>query len=82
MNCHPPSQFFDDPPDDDVMPPADLVKIFKSTMPRCKDMLIRCTWAGYAEPCLSLFKVMTTDDGFCCIFNAFDSYQVLKEEFA
>ena len=31
-----PTQFFDDPPDDDVMPPADLVKIFKSTMPRCK----------------------------------------------
>ena len=49
---------------------------------RCKDMLIHCTWAGYAEPCLSLFKVMTTDDGFCCIFNAFDSYHVLKEEFA
>ena len=34
------TQFFDDPPDDDVMPPADLVKIFKSTMPRYKDNLI------------------------------------------
>ena len=23
-------EFFDDPPDDDLMPPADLVKVFKS----------------------------------------------------
>ena len=41
-----------------------------------------CSWAGEEIPCLRLFKVMTTDDGFCCVFNAYGANDVLREESA
>ena len=31
-------EFFDDPPDDDLMPPADLVKVFKSVSSNYADL--------------------------------------------
>ncbi len=51
-------------------------------MPRCKDLLVHCSWMGETTDCLRLFKVMTTDDGFCCIFNAYDSKDVLNAKSA
>ena len=56
----------------------DVVVSFQS-MPQCREMLSYCTWMGEEIDCLRLFKVMTTDDGFCCVFNAYNHKDVMKE---
>lgn len=38
-----------------------------------------CNWKGLDFDCLRLFKVMATDDGFCCVFNAFESSDMMNE---
>ncbi len=41
-----------------------------------------CEWMHEEIECLRLFKVMTTDDGFCCVFNAIEAKELLHEESA
>ena len=52
--------------------------LFQS-MPQCRDLLLHCSWQSQEIDCLRLFKVMTTDDGFCCLFNAYKQGDVMKE---
>ena len=54
-----------------------ILSILQS-MPQCKDLLLHCTWQNAEIDCLRLFKVMTTDDGFCCVFNAYNPKELLK----
>ncbi len=56
--------------------------LLKKSMPPCKNMLMYCKWQNMETDCLRLFKVITTDDGFCCVFNALDSEDILKEDSA
>lgn len=49
------------------------------SMPQCRDLLLHCSWQSQEIDCLRLFKVMTTDDGFCCLFNAYKQGDVMKE---
>jgi len=58
---------------------SDLLKLFRSSMPQCRDLLLHCSWQSQEIDCLRLFKVMTTDDGFCCLFNAYKQGDVMKE---
>lgn len=37
--------------------------------PQCDDMLLYCMWEGVERNCKDLFKLRTTQDGFCCTFN-------------
>jgi hypothetical protein len=48
-------------------------------MPSCEDMLVSCTWQGQDTQCLRLFSVTATDDGFCCVFNAISSKDLLNQ---
>lgn len=49
------------------------------SMPQCKDLLMHCSWQNEEIDCLRLFRVMTTDDGFCCAFNAQSPNKQMKE---
>ena len=51
-------------------------------MPPCKNMLAHCSWMGEEIPCLRMFQVMPTDDGFCCVFNAFSPSDTMHEDSA
>ena len=66
-----------------TMTKLETVLIFLSflfqSMPQCRDLLLHCSWQSQEIDCLRLFKVMTTDDGFCCLFNAYKQGDVMKE---
>ena len=51
-------------------------------MQPCQDMVMYCNWMGVQYDCRRLFKVKTTDDGFCCVFNALDKDEILRNESA
>ena len=48
-------------------------------MPQCKQLLLQCSWQNQDIDCLRMFKVMTTDDGFCCSFNVYSPKNLMKD---
>ena len=38
--------------------------------PICSDYITNCTWNGEDYECIELFKIASTDDGYCCTFNS------------
>ena len=69
--------------EDEYSPTKDNVAscnvVLLQSMPQCKDMLPYCSWLDEKIECLRLFRVMTTDDGFCCVFNALNQIDLMKE---
>ncbi len=39
-------------------------------MPSCSDIFLKCEWQGETKKCADLFKLLKTDTGYCCSFNA------------
>lgn len=37
--------------------------------PTCEKMLLHCMWAGQVVPCMKLFQLRRTNQGYCCVFN-------------
>lgn len=56
---------------------ATIVALLKKISPTCKDYLSKCRWNGKTTDCGELFRVVSTDDGFCCSFNAVSAKQSL-----
>lgn len=38
-------------------------------MQPCGILIEHCTWLGRTKPCDVLFRVATSEEGFCCSFN-------------
>ena len=51
----------------------DTVTAMIKMMYPCNEMLFRCRWEGKIVPCLSLFQISATYQGYCCGFNVMDS---------
>ena len=58
--------------------PKNIIGLMKSTAPNCNDFIKNCTWNSVQYPCSKLFKIVSTDDGFCCTFNAVPAKETLS----
>ena len=47
-----------------------LISSMKKVTPTCRDYLKNCTWNNKPFNCAELFRIVSTDDGFCCTFNS------------
>lgn len=47
----------------------DPYELLKELSTPCSEMLSNCFWAGEEYPCMDLFVMETTMEGFCCLFN-------------
>ena len=47
-----------------------LISSMKKVTPTCTDYLKNCTWNNKPFNCAELFRIVSTDDGFCCTFNS------------
>lgn len=47
----------------------DPYELLKELTTPCGEMLSNCFWAGKEYPCMDLFVMETTMEGFCCLFN-------------
>ncbi len=47
-----------------------MVNLLKKVTPVCKEYLFNCRWNGKWTACEDLFRVVSTDDGYCCTFNS------------
>lgn len=47
----------------------DPYKLLKELITPCSEILSNCFWAGEEYPCMDLFVMETTMEGFCCLFN-------------
>ena len=47
-----------------------LISTMKKVTPTCRDYLKNCTWNNKPFNCAELFRIVPTDDGFCCTFNS------------
>lgn len=47
----------------------DPFELLKELITPCSEMLLYCVWAGEEHPCMDLFVMETTMEGFCCLFN-------------
>lgn len=50
--------------------PKVAIKYLRLVAPKCEDYLLSCRWNSASVRCTSLFKLVLTDTGFCCSFNA------------
>lgn len=44
-------------------------ELLKELTTPCSEMLSNCFWGGEEFPCMDLFVMDTTMEGFCCLFN-------------
>lgn len=44
-------------------------RLMYELMQPCEHMIANCTWLGMAMPCVQLFRVAKSSEGFCCSFN-------------
>lgn len=44
-------------------------RLMYELMQPCEHMIANCTWLGRATPCVQLFRVAKSSEGFCCSFN-------------
>ena len=66
--------------DKDVMVGAETaIKFLRLVAPKCQDYLLTCRWNSQPVPCINLFKLVLTDTGYCCSFNAIES-KIQKKE--
>jgi hypothetical protein len=49
------------------------MKFLRLVSPKCEDYLLRCGLNGKKPSCSELFKLVLTDSGYCCSFNAMDA---------
>lgn len=47
----------------------DPYELLKELTTPCSELLTNCFWAGEEYPCMDLFVMETTMEGFCCLFN-------------
>jgi hypothetical protein len=55
------------------------IKFLRLVAPKCEDYLLTCRWNSQSVPCTNLFKLVLTDTGYCCSFNAIES-KIQKKE--
>lgn len=44
-------------------------RLMYELMQPCDHLIANCTWLGKAMPCVQLFRVAKSSEGFCCSFN-------------
>lgn len=54
---------------DNVTGGFDPYKLLRELTTPCSEMLSECYWAGDEYPCMDLFVMETSMEGFCCLFN-------------
>eukprot|EP00093_Oithona_nana_P001068 01068.XXX_2260_3474_1 [CDS] Oithona nana genome sequencing. len=57
---------------------TETISLLKRVSPRCSDYILQCTWNSVKYHCNQLFKVASTDVGFCCSFNLVPPNQILS----
>ena len=57
---------------------TEVISVLKRVSPKCSDYLLHCTWNSVKYNCSELFKVTSTDVGFCCSFNLVPPNQILS----
>ena len=57
---------------------TETISFLKRVSPKCSDFLLHCTWNSVKYNCNQLFKVASTDMGFCCSFNLVPPSQILS----
>jgi len=66
--------------DKDLLVPAETaLKFLRLVAPKCQDYLLTCRWNSQSVACTNLFKLVLTDTGYCCSFNAIES-KIQKKE--
>ena len=50
--------------------PKLAIKYLRLVAPKCEDYLLTCRWNSASVRCTNLFRLMLTDTGYCCSFNA------------
>lgn len=53
--------------------PKEALRLLRLVAPKCSDFILRCELNGEQEKCNKLFKLVLTDTGYCCTFNAMDT---------
>lgn len=53
--------------------PKEALRLLRLVAPKCSDFILRCELNGQQGPCKELFKLVLTDTGYCCTFNAMDT---------
>ena len=66
--------------DIDIEPQFDIVPPLKQSMQPCTEMLLHCKWMNREVKCPRIFQVVTTDEGFCCVFNSVNQRHLMKAE--
>lgn len=46
-----------------------IERLMFELMVPCDELIVYCSWLGETMPCKSLFRVVTSSEGFCCAFN-------------
>lgn len=46
-----------------------IERVMYELMEPCDKLIVFCQWLGRNLPCASLFRVVTSTEGFCCAFN-------------
>jgi len=52
--------------------PETALKYLQLVTPKCEDYLLICSWNNRKALCRELFRLVLTDSGYCCSFNAHD----------
>lgn len=53
--------------------PREALRMLRLVAPKCSDFILWCELNGLKTPCNELFKLVLTDTGYCCTFNAMDT---------
>lgn len=53
--------------------PKEALRLLRLVAPKCSDFILRCELNGKVKECKELFKLVLTDTGYCCTFNAMDT---------
>ncbi|KAJ3642286.1 hypothetical protein Zmor_025086 [Zophobas morio] len=50
-----------------------LIDVIKNLAISCDELLVTCSWKSVSVNCSEIFQMKLTHDGYCCIFNSWNS---------